>query len=64
MLFSWVDDRSDVAYQKYHCVYDEDAESVIADIKLPRNTVREYLRGETSPALSGTSTAPGQARSL
>lgn len=29
MLFSVVDDRSGVAYQEYHCVYGEDAESAL-----------------------------------
>lgn len=29
MLFSVVDDRSGVAYQEYHCVYGEDAETAL-----------------------------------
>jgi hypothetical protein len=29
MLYSLVDDRSGVAYQEYHCVYDEDVEAAL-----------------------------------
>lgn len=48
MLFSVVDDRSGVAYQEYHCVYGEDAESALRflfNAMAPKNEVEFPFQG-------------------
>jgi hypothetical protein len=45
MLYSVVDDRSGVAYQEYHCVYGEDAETALRFLFNISTMVRSPSRG-------------------